>query len=247
MMKLDNEQPPSEPRIPVDPDEILQESRDDLIQPCSSDSNQEKNDNSSDLENESTKLQLDSTLVSMGESPVKFTSKLTESYVKEKFERSTHSLKRKFEAFSKSEIEITTPSYSEKEKAQLFDKMIYELKEKVRNTTVRAEKITVLTLTSKIWSQRKNSEEFNVSRYTSKVAHNIAEEKGILNDPNPRQGHKISDIIVNDVHKFYKSCEVSRIMPGKKDKVTVVRDGVKSHAQKHLILCNLKEAYHLFK
>ena len=36
-------------------------------------------------------------------------------------------------------------------------------------------------------------------------------------------------------------------MPGMKDYVSVKKDGVRVHEQKHLVLCNLKEAYHLFK
>ena len=50
------------------------------------------------------------------------------------------------------------------------------------------------------------------------------------------------------VKEFYKSEDISRVMPGKKDTVSVKdKDGVKKLEQKHLVLCNLKEAYHLFR
>ena len=52
---------------------------------------------------------------------------------------------------------------------------------------------------------------------------------------------------MDQVTAFYKSEEISRTMPGKKDFLSVVKDGKKLHAQKHLILCNLKEAYQKFK
>ena len=40
---------------------------------------------------------------------------------------------------------------------------------------------------------------------------------------------------------------ISRVMPGKKDFVPVTADGEKSHKQKRVILCNLKEAFVAFK
>ena len=52
---------------------------------------------------------------------------------------------------------------------------------------------------------------------------------------------------MDHVTLFYKSEEISRMMPGKKDFFSVLKDGRKEHAQKHLILCNLKEAYQKFK
>ena len=46
---------------------------------------------------------------------------------------------------------------------------------------------------------------------------------------------------------FYLSESVSRQMPGMKDFVSVTVDGEKKHLQKHLVLCNLKEVFELFK
>ena len=75
----------------------------------------------------------------------------------------------------------------------------------------------------------------------------MTQEKGILSDPNPKKGARIGESILKDVIAFYKSESVSRIMPGKKDSVSVIRNGVKVKEQMHLILSNLKEAYKLFK
>ena len=36
-------------------------------------------------------------------------------------------------------------------------------------------------------------------------------------------------------------------MPGKKDYLSITADGERQHAQKRLILCNIKEAFQLFK
>jgi hypothetical protein len=45
----------------------------------------------------------------------------------------------------------------------------------------------------------------------------------------------------SSVKSFYNSDEVSRVMPGKKDYVSIKVSGVKIHEQKLLLLCNLKE------
>jgi len=52
---------------------------------------------------------------------------------------------------------------------------------------------------------------------------------------------------VDQIKQFYKSENVSRIMSGRKDYKTVLKNGVRVQEQKYLILCNLKEAYNFFK
>ena len=49
------------------------------------------------------------------------------------------------------------------------------------------------------------------------------------------------------VAEFYDSDEVSRVMPGKKDFVSVRVGANRIHVQKRLVLSNLKETYRLFK
>jgi hypothetical protein len=68
-----------------------------------------------------------------------------------------------------------------------------------------------------------------------------------LSDPNPKKGKLVDEQVVRIVKGFYPSEEISRIMPGKKDVVSVMIDGERKHLQKHLVLCNLKEAYTNFK
>jgi hypothetical protein len=49
------------------------------------------------------------------------------------------------------------------------------------------------------------------------------------------------------VKSFYNCDEVSRVMPGKNDYISVKLSGVKIHEQKLLLLCSLKELYSHFK
>ena len=71
-------------------------------------------------------------------------------------------------------------------------------------------------------------------------------EKGILSSPNPRSGKTLSAEVVNQVRCFYESDDISRVMP-EKDTVSVRVGNKKIACQKRLILCNLDEAYRIFK
>jgi hypothetical protein len=53
----------------------------------------------------------------------------------------------------------------------------------------------------------------------------------------------VTPATADTVKQFYASNEISRIMPGAKDYISVNSEGTKVHLQKQLILCNLKEAY----
>ena len=68
----------------------------------------------------------------------------------------------------------------------------------------------------------------------------LVKNKGILSTPNPKSGpslsHKTTDLII----RFYESDDISRVMPGKKDFVSVKQ---RVHVRKRLVLSNLKEAY----
>ena len=78
-------------------------------------------------------------------------------------------------------------------------------------------------------------------------AKELVREKGILSTPNPKPGHTLSQQTADLDTSFYESNENSRLMPGKKDCVSVRKAGGRVNIQKRLVLSNLKELYHLFK
>ena len=125
--------------------------------------------------------------------------------------------------------------------------MMEQLKDKFNQTTLRSEKIKILTVAPKSWSQRKLANEFNAFRHTATVAKKLVEEKGVFSDPNPKKGNRLDEALVEKVKEFYLSEDISRMMPGKKDIVSVLVNGERQHIQKQLIMCNLKEAYSFFK
>ena len=185
-------------------------------------------DNFSDLEVDSYLLDVNDTLEAMGEIPPK-KRKSSTKVLSEKFKETARSLKRKFYAAKGSSIDLdigseSIISESVKEKAANFDNIISELKTAFKNTTLKAQKIRIMTITSKIWSQRKNAKEFETTRHKAKLVQEIAVEQGILGNQNPHKSTAISEEVKEDVRSFYKSDEISRTMPGKKDKVSVVKD-----------------------
>ena len=125
--------------------------------------------------------------------------------------------------------------------------IIQQLKEKFQSTTNRADKLQVLTVLPKSWSIRKIEKEFGATNYMVRKAKQLVLEKGVLSSPNPKPGHSLPQHTVDVVTNFYESDEVSRMMPGKKDFVSVKRGEGRVHIQKRLVLCNLRELYMLFK
>ena len=65
--------------------------------------------------------------------------------------------------------------------------------------------------------------------------------------PNIIPGKSLPASIAKVIKEFYELDSISRIMPGKKDFVSVIVGDQRIHKQKRLILCNLKELFHEFK
>ena len=126
--------------------------------------------------------------------------------------------------------------------------IINQLKEKFNTSNIRSEKVQILTVLPKSWSKKKIEQEFGASNFMVRTAKNLVKEKGVLSCPNPRPGRTLSENTCNIVSDFYLNDDISRIMPGMKDFVSIKQhDGKREHIQKRLVLCNLKEAYESFK
>jgi len=78
--------------------------------------------------------------------------------------------------------------------------MLNQLKEKFHSTSKRSEKIQILTVLPQV---------------------SLIQQNRILSTPNPHTGHPLLDSTVELVFQFYCDDEASRIMPGKRDCVTV--------------------------
>ena len=116
---------------------------------------------------------------------------------------------------------------------QLSDEgeIIEQLKEKFANAS-RSEKIQILTVLPKSWSIRKVQQEFGTSNFMARRAKQLVKEKGILASPDPKPGHTLGQRTLELVHCFYESDNTSRVMPGKKDYVSVRTEEGRVHTQK---------------
>ncbi|KAG8233184.1 hypothetical protein J437_LFUL008947, partial [Ladona fulva] len=72
-------------------------------------------------------------------------------------------------------------------------------------------------------------------------------EGKFLTGPCRKKGNSLPLETENFVKAFYERRDVSRIMPGKKDFVSLWKSGMKEHVQKRLILSNMKELNSHFK
>lgn len=126
--------------------------------------------------------------------------------------------------------------------------MLDELKQKFStlesNNPLR---LQILTIAPSPWSVRKIAQEFDTTRYLADKSKKLKAKSGILPDSIAREGKKLSQAILQKVNGFYTSDINSRIMPGKKDVVSVKINGERTLKQKRLLLMGLKELYTVFK
>ena len=125
--------------------------------------------------------------------------------------------------------------------------ILSKLKDKFRKTQSRSDKLTVLTVFPTSWTLAKIQQEFEVNDYMARQAKALVNEKGVLSSANCRGGKALSNDVIDAVTLFYTSDAISRIMPGRKDYVSVKKVDSRVHEQTHLVLCNLKETYQPFK
>ena len=79
----------------------------------------------------------------------------------------------------------------------------------------------MLTVLPKSWSVKKVQQEFGVSEYLARQSKKLVEERGILSLPGPSRGPSLPPEAVVVVCSFYESNDISHVMPGKKDFVSV--------------------------
>ena len=60
-----------------------------------------------------------------------------------------------------------------------------------------------------------------MSNYIPRKSKELVKEKGVLSLHGPKPGPSLPQETVDNVHAFYESDKISRVMPGKKDVVSV--------------------------
>jgi hypothetical protein len=108
--------------------------------------------------------------------------------------------------------------------------------------------VIILTIFPNSWSNQKVQGVF--TRACNCMIRGVKQfvmDQGIISPPNPKPGNTLNKITVEVVERFCSSDEVSRVMPAKRDYISIKVSGVKMREQKRLLLCSLKELYSHFK
>ena len=204
------------------------------------------------LHNSETLSNLNESLLSIGESPVKLHSVPPKSKIahgKRKLTEINETCQSKMShILGHGDKDILCDQRNDENeddnKVMSFDNMISKMKEKINSNRRRAEKIQVLTMALSNWSKKKMMEEFSVSDRMVRTARTLESTSGICSLLPPRKGKCLSTDAIEKVKCFYENNENTRIMPGVKDRVSVKEN---QYEQKRLLLCTLKELYIEFK
>ena len=115
-----------------------------------------------------------------------------------------------------------------------------KLREKYDKEVNITKKIKLVTLVSIHWTLEFTMQEFNTTQYMVREARKLRDEKGILGDRllENNKPKKLTPNVSKTIKEFYENEENSRLLPGKKDYISVNTDVGKSHKQKILVLCN---------
>ena len=126
-------------------------------------------------------------------------------------------------------------------KAAEFDNIFEKMKSLcLGDTLTRSQKLQVLSICPNFQSREKFAQDFNVSKRIVTQARSI----DFMALPPPRAVVPFPRETKEAVIKFYEDDQFSRLLPGKKDRVSI---GKKEYQQKRLILLTLKELFQQFK
>jgi hypothetical protein len=191
--------------------------------------------------------QLNASLEAVDVSPIKHN--LDQNQLKRKIEMKGDAIKTKFLKIGSIEAEMGISKEMQTIAASATT-FIAQLKNKFITTENVADRINLLTLVPDHWTMQRTKAEFGATEYMVKQGRQLLKEKGVLGNMESRDKStklRISQERRDNVIQFYQTDEVSRIMPGKKDIVSILTDKGRVHMQKRLVLCNLKELYQKWK
>lgn len=148
------------------------------------------------------------------------TKKLSTKYIAGKIQEVSLGLKKKL-------LGSTYCQVNEAEvKARDFDVLLSELRTKFAEAKTKNEKYQILTLLPKSWTVSKMCKEFDCTVYMAKSAKTLHETNGILSMPASKlPSNKVDIATANLVNNFYLQDDISRIMPGKKDCISMLVNG----------------------
>ena len=128
-----------------------------------------------------------------------------------------------------------------------FKEMVDKLRDFVKNNKESSKKILALSVLPQSWSYKKIEETMAVSNRLARKSRALVKEHGILSAPQPKKSSTLPETTVELVKAFYLRDDISRVLPGKKDYVSVKENGVRVHKSKRLVLSTLLSLYKKFQ
>lgn len=108
-------------------------------------------------------------------------------------------------------------------------------------------RVRILTIAPDSWNLKRTANEFGTTIHYVRKARELLKNEGLFAElPNKNSGG-LPKVTIDKVTSFYNCDDVSRVMPGIKDTVSMKINGEKQKVQKRLLLMSLKELYVLFK
>jgi len=133
------------------------------------------------------------------------------------------------------------------EEFQEFEGLVESLKKKFGEAKTISEQVLVLSALPPGWTRTKILEIFGplgATNYMIRKVKKLVNTNGPLCNPDPCPGRPLSEDTVKIIKDFYERDETSsKQMPGCKDYVSVMENGVKVQKQKRMILSNLKHLH----
>lgn len=171
-----------------------------------------------------------------------------ETKARKKFDTAKEGLRRRLTRTYGVEMRRSEGEESASKNLQLYESMMHQLIEKFKDPeTTYSTKLQLLTLSP--FSLYKTAAMFGAPLYMVRKARQVKAAHGILGTPRKKIGSvKLSEEKKAEVISFYQRDDVSRVLPGKKDVISVrCPDGKRENFQKRLVLSNLREVYQQYK
>ena len=126
--------------------------------------------------------------------------------------------------------------------------VLEQLKRKFSESVTKQDRIQLLTFAPEFWSRRDLMREFGCTEWEARTSKQLVEKNGIFSIPDKKTGKVLPTETVNLIKCFYERDDISRMMPGLKDVLSIKQEnGKREHVQKRLLLADLHEIYSLFK
>ena len=130
---------------------------------------------------------------------------------------------------------------------RLDENLVRDINDALSKAESRAEKIEILTTLPVGITIPNVTKKFNgVSRRMASQALKLRKNNGYKSRPKKKRGRPLPKDTLQQIKEFYRTDEISRMMPGRKDFVSIKTDVSREKVQKRLLLHPIKDIHSLF-